>query len=82
MNTGTLPDALQLMLKMDCRVRNGIQIGHGANCGITAPCGGKRAGFDGLFIRKSRLSEMYMHITKARKNCVFGGIENRQVRGQ
>ena len=48
-------------------VRNGVQIGHGGHVGKASVSGGHRAGADGLLIRKSRLSKMYMHIHETGK---------------
>ena len=56
-------------------VRHRVQVGHGADRGIAAPGGCPAACGDGLLIRKTRLSEMHMHVTKAGKNNIFRRIE-------
>ena len=48
-------------------VRNGVQIGHGGHMGKASVGSGHRTGADGLLIRKSRLSKMYMHIHETGK---------------
>ena len=52
-------------------VRHRIQVWHGAHRRIAPPGRRPGAGGDGLLIRKSRLSEMHMHITKAGENGIF-----------
>ena len=56
-------------------VRYRVQVRHGADRGVAAPGGCPAACGDGLLIRKTRLSEMHMHVTKAGKNNIFGRIE-------
>ena len=64
-NAGTLLNSLQLGIQILKAVRNRIQVGHGAHRGV-APMGRRPgAGENRLLIRKTRLSEMHMHITKA-----------------
>ena len=72
------PDDIQLLFQMCLAVGDRIQIGHGANCGIAASGSSQRAGQDRLLIRKTRLSEMHMHITKAGNNNVFRRTESTQ----
>ena len=76
MDAGGFPDETALDFQIACTVRNRIQIGHGAYCGIAAPGGCPAACGDGLLIRKTRLSEMHMHVTKAGKNNIFGRIKS------
>ena len=45
-------------------IRHRVQVGHGAHRGIAAMGRRQRSGADGLLIRKTRLSEMYMHINE------------------
>ena len=50
------------------RGRHRLYVGHGADAGVASPgrCGS--AGGDGLFIKKSRLSQMYVYICKTWNN--------------
>ena len=57
-------DGIQLRLKVFHAVRHRVQVGHGAHRGIAAMGRRQRSGADGLLIRKTRLSEMYMHINE------------------
>ena len=59
-------DALQLGGKRLQTVRRRIQIGHGAHATVSAVRRSKRAGRNGLLIRKTRLTKMYMHIYETR----------------
>jgi len=59
-------DALQLGGKRLQTVRRRIQIGHGAHAAVSAVRRSKRAGRNGLLIRKTRLTKMYMHIYETR----------------
>ena len=59
-------DALQLRGKRLQTVRRRIQIGHGTHAAVSAVRRSKRAGRNGLLIRKTRLTEMYMHIYETR----------------
>ena len=59
-------DALQLGGKRLQTVRRRIQIGHGAHAAVSAVRRSKRAGRNGLLIRKTRLTEMYMYIYETR----------------
>ena len=61
-------DYIYLLLYIFYVVGHGIQIRHGADIGISPVRRRKRAAFDRFFIKKSRLSEMHMHITESRKN--------------
>ena len=49
-----------------------VQVRHRAHRGVAAPRRGPGAGEDRLFIRKTRLTKMHMHIAKAGKDRVFG----------
>ena len=66
-----LPNQIQLLLQIGLAVRYWVQIGHGAHCGVATPGCCQRTGENGLFVRKTRLSEMHMHITKAGNNSIF-----------
>ena len=70
MNGRRVFNQLSLHLQIFQAVRHGLQIGHGTHTGVPASCTSRRSGFDCFLIRKSRLSEMYMHITKAGKNNI------------
>ena len=65
---GTLPDPPELGLQMRRAVGGRVHVGHGADQAVAPP--GRRPGarFDGLFIRKTRLSKMDMNINEAGKN--------------
>ena len=49
-------------------VRHGAEVRHGAHARKPAACRRQGAGFHRLFIRKSRLSKMHMHIDQTGKN--------------
>ena len=59
----------QIILQMFQAVRHWIQIGHGTDSRIAAMGRRQRTGMDCFFIRKTRLSEMNMHITETGQNC-------------
>ena len=61
-------NGLQLGPEMGQAVRHRVQIGHGAHIGIAPSGGGQGTGTNGLLIRKTRLTEMYVHIRKTGKN--------------
>ena len=77
---------VQLLPQMVKRIGYGVQVRHGAHIGVTAPSRRRRAADHGLFIRKSRLTKMHMHIAKAGKNNIFRfanerkGFHQRSVR--
>ena len=76
-DAGVLPDERQLLFQMRFRIRHGGKVGHGAHVGV-APMGrSQAAGQYGFFIRKTRLTEMHMHVTQAGKNNKFTGKRNR-----
>ena len=78
MDTGGVPDLFQLQIQAFHTVRHRVQVGHGAHRRVAAPGGGPASRGDGLLIRKSRLSEMHMHITKTGKNHISGRIQRRK----
>ena len=82
MDAGILFNDLPLEVQIFNTVRHGIQVRHGAHSGITATGSRQRTGFNGLFIRKTRLSEMYVYITKAGKNSISGIVKTSQLRRQ
>ena len=75
-DTGCFADGLQLGLQICHTVGGGVQIGHGAYCGITAVGRCQGACFDGFFIKKARLSQMYMNINKTGKYKQTAHIKN------
>ena len=54
----------QIFHAIGCRV----QIGHGADCCVAAMSRCQSTCFDGFFIKKARLSQMYMNINKTGKH--------------
>ena len=64
-DAGVFSDGIQLGLKGLRAVGNRVQVGHGAHRGVAPPGRRPGAGKNGLLIRKTRLSEMHMHVTKA-----------------
>ena len=60
-------------------VRHRIQVGHGAHRSIAAVSRRPGAGQDRLLVRKTRLSEMHVHITKAGENGIGRVIEKRKA---
>ena len=53
-----------------------IPVGHGEDAGV-APCGGGlAAGQDRLFIRKTRLAEVYMHIRQTGNNILVVKVDD------
>ena len=81
-NAGGFLDETALNPKILHTVRHRVQVGHGADRGIAAPGGCPAACGDGLLIRKTRLSEMHMHVTKAGKNNIFRRIEPGKTGGE
>ena len=75
MDAGGFLNDTALNLQILHAVRHRVQVGHGADRGIAAPGGRPAACGDSLLIRKTRLSEMHMHITKAGKNNIFRRIK-------
>ena len=70
-------DKFQLPAQMFRTVRDRVQVRHSADSGVPAPRRGSRPRGDGLFIRKTRFSEMHMHITETGKNndIIGNGIQ-------
>ena len=68
---GVPADKLKLHFKMLPTVRHGVKIRHGAHGGVATRSGAEAAALYCLLIRKTRLSEMHMHITKSGKNNIF-----------
>ena len=64
MDAGACIDQVQLLLQMLDGIGSGIQVGHGADGGVAAAGCAGGTGHHGLLIRKTRLSEMHVHITK------------------
>ena len=67
-NAGCFANGFQLGLQIFHAVGCGVQIGHGAYCGVTAVGCCHCACSNGLFIKKARLSQMYMNINKTGKH--------------
>ena len=61
---GVPADDGQLLLQMLPAVRHRVQVGHGADGGVSAPGGGAGAAGDGFLIRKARFAQVHMHIAK------------------
>ena len=61
---------VQLNLQMFRAVRHGVEVRHRADRRVSSVRRGGRAGSDGFFIRKTRLSEMHMNITKTGHNNI------------
>ena len=55
-------NGLQLRTEAICTVRHRLEVGHGAHGGVTACRSSGSAGGNGLLIRKTRLTQMHMHI--------------------
>ena len=66
-DAGCFADGFQLGFQICHAVGGRVQIRHGADCGVAAVCCCQSAGFDGLFIKKARLSQMYVNINKTGK---------------
>ena len=67
-NYGGFSDYIKLFFNIFNTVGNRVKIGHGAHIGIS-PAGCRKGACPyGFFIKKSRFSEMHMHIAKSRKN--------------
>ena len=64
-------DDIQLRFQRLFAIRHRGQIGHRTHRGISAVRRRHRPGLDGLLIRKTRLSEVHVHITETGKNNVF-----------
>ena len=62
---------VELNLQMFRAVRHGVEVRHRADRRVSSVRRGGRAGSDGFFIRKTRLSEMHMNITKTGHNNIF-----------
>ena len=75
MDERVLLDERALKVQRVDTVGDGVQVRHVGNVGKAAVRGSQCAGADGLLIRKTRLSEMHMHVTKAGKNNIFRRIE-------
>ena len=67
MDEGVLLDERALEIQRVDTVGDGVQVRHSGNVGEAAVRGSQRAGADGLFIRKSRLSKMNMNINETGK---------------
>ena len=66
-NAGGFLDGLKLRLQIFHAVGRGLQVWHGADCRIAAVGRCQSAGFNGLFIKKARLSQMYVNINETGK---------------
>ena len=67
MDERVLLDERALKIQRIDTVGDGVQVRHSGNVGEAAVRGSQRAGADGLFIRKSRLSKMNMNINETGK---------------
>ena len=67
MDERVLLDERALKVQRVDTVGDGVQVRHSGNVGKAAVRGSQRAGADGLFIRKSRLSKMNMNINETGK---------------
>ena len=67
-DAGCFADGFQLGLQIFHAVGSGVQVRHGAYCGVAAMCCCQCTCFDGFFIKKARLSEMYVNINKTGKH--------------
>ena len=61
-------DDFLLRPQMLVAVGGGIQVGHSAHLGVAATGAGHRPRADGLLIRKTRLTQMHVHIHETGKN--------------
>ena len=68
---GVPGDPLPLRPELFRAVRHGVQVRHCADCRITAVSGGETAAENRLFIRKTRLAKVHMHIAEAGKENIF-----------
>ncbi len=68
MDPGVPPDGFQLHLEAVRAVGHGVQVWHGAEGGIPSRRRRRRAGGDGLLIRKSRLPKMNVNIYETWNN--------------
>ena len=76
---GVAFDNIKLLFKILGAVGHGVEVRHRANRAVTALRRRLRSRLYCLFIRKARLSEMHVNITKTGKNNVFAVIgENRR----
>ena len=62
---------VQLNLQMFRAVRHGVEVRHRADRRVSSVRRGRRAGCNGFFIRKTRLSEMHVNITKTGDNNII-----------
>ena len=63
---GVAADQVGLHAQRLQRIGRRIEVGHGADRGVAAACGGGGAGGDGLLLRKARLAQVHMHVHKPR----------------
>ena len=75
-DAGLFPDEGKLLFQMRFGIRHRGKVWHGAHIGIPAVGRCQRTGFHGFFIRKTRFSEMHMHITETGKNNMSTGKGN------
>ena len=69
-------DGFQLRCQCFGTIGHWIQVRHSANGGVTAVCCRLCTGTDGLFIKKSRFSQMRMNINETGKDSETFQIEN------
>ena len=62
---------IQLLLQVFVAVGNGVEIRHSTDCRVSSSCRRRATCRNSLFIRKTRLSKMHVHIDKTGKNNVF-----------
>ena len=76
-------DGVQLDLEGWQAVGHGFEIGHGAHGGVAAGGGSRRAGVNGLLIRKTRLPKMNMNINETwNKEMVMQFNDRKAVPGK
>ena len=81
MDERVLLDERALKIQRVDTVGDGVQVRHSGNVGEAAVRGSQRAGADGLFIRKSRLSKMNMNINETGKQNHIGNINSNSIIG-
>ncbi len=77
---GVAPDGLQLSLQVFRRIGRRVQVGHGADGGISAPGGRSRTRRHGLLGRESRLAQMHMHVDQPRQDVAAPAVDRAGVR--
>ena len=67
MDAGVAADDGKLLVQRVAAVGDGVQVRHARDVGEAAVRRGHGAGGDGLFIRKTRFTKMYMDINETGK---------------